>query len=259
MFNITTTNFRIWPFGAASSVKATPPSYNDALLTGGCTSSSSGSFSAFADISFFAQLSDKQRAPQDRLKAMFTATEAVFWLVSQHPRIDNSPAGRDVYCILGSLAKECYSFMKISADDELARGEWNYKLHESFRRWQMFLYRFLSFCHSIDKTLQPLRKIQCCTTMVYNTLKSLHKDGLAEMELVLDRAHTLVLYGDKEARAGFPVPENIACSVHEGARRRRVRQLLNSAGFEAPEWEALVVLNHTSSQESCLECSERMR
>jgi hypothetical protein len=252
MFNITTTKFRIWPFGTASSVEEIPPSYNDALLTGGC--SSSGSFSAFADIAFFAQLSDNQKAPHDRLKAMFTATEAVFWLVSQHPQINNSLARKGVHRILGGLAKECYSFMKISADDELARGEWNYKLHKSFRRWQMFLCRFLSFCHSIDKTLRPLRKIQCCTTKVYNTLQSLHEDGLAEMELVLDRAHTLVLYGDKEARAGFPVPENIACTVHEGARRRRVRQLLNSAGFEAPEWEALVVLSH--SQESCPECSE---
>jgi hypothetical protein len=224
-----------WP--TAAKIDADLPSYNNALLTGGCNSFTS--YSAFSDILFFAGISEAQKTPTDRIKAMFTATEAIFWLVSQHPQLDERISCRCIR-VLGSLAKECYMFLTISTDDELARGEWHHKLHQSFRRWQVFLSEYLAICHSIDNQLQPLRYIGCDNITFYKTIQILHQEGCGEIEIFLDRTYTLVLYGDiKEARAGFPIPSDLACSMHEGKRRRRVRRLLNDAGATVPPWPNL--------------------
>jgi hypothetical protein len=217
------------------------------------------SCSAFSDISFFAEISELQETPRDRVRAMFTATEAIFWIVSQHRQLDEHLRYTGIL-LVGKMARQCYSFLSLSIKAQPEPGTTENQLQKSFQQWHVLVSEYLTLYHHVDYCLQPLYDIQCDDRLYYDATYQSRRLGYGEIELLLDRAYTLILYnGRRQVRASFPTPSDLACSSHEGARRRRVRRLLSDANIEAPPrpfLETRVGIHKTEAymQRRCPEC-----
>jgi hypothetical protein len=217
------------------------------------------SCSAFSDILFFAEMSKLQETSQERVRAMFTATEAVFWVVSQHGELDKHLRNNGIL-LLGKMTRQCYGVLRLSMQPQPDSWTTECQLQQSFQQWHALLSEYLALYHDVDYYIKPLYDIECNDRLYYNATHQIRSLGYGEIELLLDRAYMLVLYGGRrQVQAGFPTPSDLACSFHEGARRRRVRRLLNDAEIKTPPWPFLktrVGMHKTEAymQRRCPEC-----
>lgn len=219
-----------------------PPSYDEARLTAGCANLASISVSA--DIIHFFEISREQTGHLERLKAMFTATEAIFWMAAARQLDVN--VSRQISPLLGALAQYSYLYLQVYQvsvlrDEHDARID--LELLRFFDKWQFLILEHpLLYNMSVD--VPPVRQIICDRATYHNIVRATQDLGFKTIELCLDRGFTTMLYGGPGARAGFPQPYEWICPYREGQRRRQIRRLLNDVEMEAPERPNLAPSQH---------------
>jgi hypothetical protein len=225
-----------------------PPSYDEARLTAGCANLAS--ISASADIIHFLEIAREQTGHPERIKAMFTATEAIFWMAAS--RTLDVDVLRQISCLLGAIAQYSYLYLqvyKVAVHQDRHNAQIDLQLLHFFDKWQFLILEHpLPYKISID--VPPIRQITCDRARYENIVHMIQDQGFETIELGLDRHFVTMLYGGPGARAGFPKPYEWTCPYREGRRRRAIRRLLNDAEIKAPERPDLM----PSQRGWCNEC-----
>lgn len=210
-----------------------PPSYDEARLTAGGTNT--GSISASFDIAHFLEIAREQIQPAARIKGMFTATEAVFWIATSAVTVE------ELVPVVGGLAQYSYLYLhtyNVAKSEERDNEELHLRLQQLFDKWQrLILWSPQLYALSVD--VPPLRQLTCDRARYYLLTHSVRDLGYTTLDLILDRTYVSELYGGLEARVGFPRAYEYDCPLQEGQRRRHIRRLLNNAEMESPGWSNL--------------------
>lgn len=240
-----TTLYTHWEFWVLVAME--PPSYEEAILTGGCATL--GSVSASSDIVHFLDIARDQTHHLNRIKAMFTATEALFWVMTSTIIVEIlAPISH----VLGAAAQYTYLYLQsynIATQKEELDPRVTLQLQQFFDKWQSLILQY-PFLYALSIDHPPLCHLTCDREKHNVIIRSVQDLGYATIELVLDRNYASVLYGARGARAGFPQSYEWTCPYREGKRRRQIHRLLNEAGIEAPDRHELPAVKRGW----CVEC-----
>ena len=210
-----------------------PPSYEEARLTAGCANRTSPAVAY--DILHFLEITREQTSHLDRVKGMFTATEAIFWMIASQPR--DTDVLRQISPVLGTISQYAYLYLqvyKVAPHEEELDARIHLQLLHFFDKWESLIlhHRYL---YTMSIGTPPLRYITYNRATYASIIRTTRDLGFSSLELGLDRGFTTLLYGGSGARAGFPQPPERNCRHREGQRRRQIRQLLNNAEIQAPD------------------------
>jgi hypothetical protein len=237
----------LFPQVGAVDLSMDPPSYEESRLTSGCANLTTNS--ASSDIMHFLEIAREQTGHLERVKAMFTATEAVFWIMTSKASVESiTPLAH----VLGAAAQYSYLYLRtynIATQNEELDFKVSLQLQHLYDRWQMLLLEH-PLLHVLSIDVCPLRRLSCDRAKYRYMILSIQSLGYQTIELALDRSYASVLYGGQVARMGFPQSYEWTCPHQEGKRRRQIRRLLNDAGIEAPERQVL----RASVRGWCVDC-----
>jgi hypothetical protein len=225
-----------------------PPSYDEARLTAGCANLDS--ISASSDIIHFLDIARKQTGHPERIKAMFTATEAIFWVAAS--RLWEVDVLGHISRLLGAIAQYSYIYLQVynvAVYRSRHNAQIDLQLLRFFDKWQLFIMEH-PLLNKISIDVPPIRQITCDRARYENIIRMIQDQGFETIELGLDRQFITMLYGGPGARAGFPKPYEWTCPYREGSRRCVIRRLLKDAEIQAPERPDLL----PSQRGWCNEC-----